>query len=198
MLENQWTKQLKARLPLSPASWEKTFWPVAEAQFAAPNATEAAKNRGYIAAVNALVTKIFPMEALNKQKSYMNWHLHKPMEIKVCFYEERMQLLNTYLKEFPPFNNNQSLLENAVVEMIAYHGLPHTWEDFLLMQDFDEQEGNIATLLDISQRIDTMEEWSETKKAATGKRDCFVSEKSDKTPNKKPKVDYFCDNNEPS
>jgi hypothetical protein len=44
------------------------------------------------------------------------------------------------------------LPEDAVVE-IAYHGLPRTWKDLLLMQGFDEQEGNIATLLEISQQI---------------------------------------------
>ncbi len=37
-----------------------------------------------------------------------------------------------------PFNNNQSLPEDVVVE-IAYHGLPHTSKDFLLMQGFDKQ-----------------------------------------------------------
>ncbi len=32
---------------------------------------------------------------------------------------------------------------------IAYHGLPRTWKNILLMQGFNEQEANIATLLDI-------------------------------------------------
>jgi hypothetical protein len=122
----------------------------------------------------------------------MNRQLRKPMDMKVRLYVERVQLLNTYLKEFPPFNANQALPDDAVVE-IVYHGLPRTWKDFLLMQGFDEQEGNIATLLEISQRIETMEEWSETKKATTGKRDRSVSEKSDKAPNKKHKGQYFCE-----
>ena len=60
------------------------------------------------------------------------------------------------------------------------------------MQGFDEQEGNIATLLEISQQIETMEEWSETKKAATGKRDRSVSKKSDKSSSKQ-KGQYFCE-----
>ena len=87
--------------------------------------------------------------------------------------------------------------DNAVVE-IAYHGLPRTWKDFLLMQGFDEQQGNISTLLEISQRIETMEEWSETKKAATGKRDRSVSEKSDKSSNKKQKSEYYCEYHGPN
>ena len=66
------------------------------------------------------------------------------------------------------------------------------------MQGFDEQQGNISTLLEISQRIETMEEWSETKKAATGKRDCSVSEKSDKSSNKKQKSEYYCEYHGPN
>ncbi len=40
---------------------------------------------------------------------------------------------------------------------IAYHHLPRSYKDFLLLQGFYEQEGSIATLLDISQRIETMD-----------------------------------------
>jgi hypothetical protein len=67
-------------------------------------------------------------------------------------------------------------------------------EDFLLIQGFDEQEGNIETLLEISQRIETMEEWSETKRSNTGKRPCSELDKNEKTvSNKKQKLDYFCE-----
>ncbi len=127
----------------------------------------------------------------------MNWYLRKPMDMKVQLYVERVQLLNTYLKEFPPFNNYQLLPDNAVVE-ITYHGLSRTWKDFLLMQGPNKQEGNIATLFEISQQIKTVEEWSKTKKAATGKRDCSVSKKSDKPSNKKEKTEYYCEYHGPS
>ena len=61
------------------------------------------------------------------------------------------------------------------------------------MQGFDEQEGNIDNLLDISQPIETMEEWTESISSSTGKRDCSVSKKSDKSPNKKQKTGFFCE-----
>jgi hypothetical protein len=61
------------------------------------------------------------------------------------------------------------------------------------MQGFDEQEGNIDTLLNISQCIETMEEWTKSTKSSTGKRDCSVSEKSYKSPNKKQKTGFFCE-----
>ncbi len=48
------------------------LWPVAEAKFAADSAAEDLKSQGYTTAVNALVTKIFPTKALNKQKFYMH------------------------------------------------------------------------------------------------------------------------------
>jgi hypothetical protein len=197
VLENQRTTTADGKIATLSRIVREDLWPVAEASFAAANATEAQKNRGYTAAVNALVTKIFPTKSLNKQKSYMHRQLRKPVDMKVRLYIERVQLLNTYLKEFPPFNNNQSLPDDAVVE-IAYHGLPRTWKDFLLMQGFDEQDGTIANLLDISQRIETMEEWSETTKTHAGKRTRSVSEKTDKSPNKKQRSDFYCEYHGPN
>ncbi len=62
---------------------------------------------------------------------------------------------------------------------------------------FDEQDGNIATLLDISQCIDIMEEWTKSNKSSTGKCDCSVSKKLDKSPNKKQKTGFFCEYHKP-
>ncbi len=64
------------------------LWPVVEANFAAEDATEDLKSKGYTAAVNALITKIFLAKVLNKQKSYMNRHLRKPVDMKVRPYME--------------------------------------------------------------------------------------------------------------
>ena len=197
VIDNQRTSTADGKIATLSRIVREDLWPVAEAKFAADGATEDLKSQGYTAAVNALITKIFPTKALNKQKSYMHRQLRKPMDMKVRPYIERVQLLNTYLKEFPPFNSNQALPDDAVVE-IAYHGLPRSWKDFLLMQGFDEQEGNIDNLLDISQRIETMEEWTESNKSSTGKRDRSVSEKSDKSPNKKQKTGFFCEYHGPN
>jgi hypothetical protein len=197
VIENQRTTTADGKFATLSRIVREDLWPVAEASIAEANASEAVKNQGYTAAINALVTKIFPTKLLDKQKSYMHRQLRKPVDMKVRLYIERLQMLNTYLMEFPPFNNNQTLPDDAVVE-IAYHGLPRSWKDFLLMQGFDEQEGNISNLLEISQRIETMEEWSETKKSAGGKRDRSVSEKSDKSPNKRQKSDYFCEYHGPN
>ena len=109
--------------------------------------------------------------------------------MKVRLYMERVNTLNNYLKEFPPFNTDQSLADDAVVE-IAYHGLPRSWKDFLLLQGFDEQEGDLSTLLEICQRIETMEKWSETIKIPTKKRPGM--DKMD-IPNKKVKSGHFCE-----
>ncbi len=66
------------------------------------------------------------------------------------------------------------------------------------MQGFDKQEGNIATLLDISQSINTIEEWTESNKFSTRKRDRSVSEKLDKSSNKKQKIGFYCEYHGPN
>ncbi len=198
MIENQQTTTADGKIATLLRIVRADLWPVAQAQLAPTNATETAKDEGDKAASKALITKIFPTKALNKQKEYMHHQLCKPVDMKVRVYMECVQLLNTYLKEFPPFNKNQSLPNNALVE-IAYHGLPRSWKDFVLMQGLDEQEGNMETLLKISQRIETMEEWSETKKSSTGKRPHSDLDKNEKTvSNEKQKTDYFCEYHGPN
>ncbi len=67
------------------------------------------------------------------------------------------------------------------------------------MQGYDEQKGNTKRLLEISQRIETMEEWSETKKSNTGKRPHRELDKNERTvSNKKQKPDYFCEYHGPN
>ena len=92
VIENQRTTTAAGKIATLSRIVREDLWPVAEAQLAATNASEAVKNRGYANAVNALVTKIFPTKSLNKQKSYMNRQLRKPMDMKVRLYVERVQL----------------------------------------------------------------------------------------------------------
>ena len=56
----------------------------------------------------------------------------------------------------------------------------------------------LATFLDISQHIETMEEWTERNKSSTGKYDCSVSEKLDKSSDKKQKTGFFCEYHGPN
>ena len=75
---------------------------------------------------------------------------------------ERVQLLNKYLKEFPPFNNNQSLPEDAVVEDRIPRSTKNL-ERLLAHARLSMSRRAILThLLDTSVNvIKTMEEWSE-------------------------------------
>ena len=127
----------------------------------------------------------------------MHRHLRKPVEMKLRDYMERVQTLNNYLKEFPPFAASQEIPDDALVE-ICYHGLPKSWKEFLLLQGFDKQEGSIATLLDMAERIETMEAMlRDMKKPAATKRERSSQEAADK-PNKKSKTSHFCEYHGPN
>ena len=67
VIKNQRTTTAAGKITTLSRTVRKDLWPVAEAQLAATNASEAVKNRGYVNAVNALVTKIFPTKLLNKR-----------------------------------------------------------------------------------------------------------------------------------
>jgi hypothetical protein len=193
VLENQRITTATGKIATLSRIVKEDLWPIAEAKLnKAANATEAAKTKGYTEAVEALLTKMFPNKALNKQKAYMHCHLRKPVEMKLRDYMERIQTLNNYLKEFPPFSAGQEIPDDALVD-ICYHGLPKSWKEFLLLQGFDEQEGSIATLLDMAERIETMEAMSrDMKKPAVAKRERSGQEGSEK-PNKKSKTSHFCE-----
>ena len=83
VIENQRTTTAAGKVATLSRIVREDLWSVAEAQLADANVSEAAKNWGYNAAVNALITKSFPTKALNKQKAYMHCQLRKPPELKV-------------------------------------------------------------------------------------------------------------------
>ncbi len=71
------------------------LWSVAETKIKQGPATEAKKGQGHTDALEAIVTKVFPLMALNCQRSYMHRHL-KPVEMTLCDYMERVNKLNEY------------------------------------------------------------------------------------------------------
>ena len=166
------------------------LWSVAETKIKKGPATEAEKEQGYTAALEAIVTKLFPLKALNRQKSYMHRHLKKPVEMTLRNYVERVEKLNEYLALFPPFNANvQKIPDDAHVE-ICYHGLPKSWKDYLTLQGFDEQEGTLADLKNKAQCIESLEKSSLLlKKTPSGKRDRSQNNHTGK--NRSPKKSKF-------
>ncbi len=92
-IDNQRTSTADSKISTLSHIVDEDLWPVAEAKFAADDATEDVKSQGSTATVNALITKIFPTtKALNKQKSYMHGQLCKPVDMKVRLYIECVQL----------------------------------------------------------------------------------------------------------
>ncbi len=64
LIENQRITTAEGKTTTLLSFVREDLWPVVEAQFTTPNSTKAVKNWGYTAAVNVLVTKIFPTKSL--------------------------------------------------------------------------------------------------------------------------------------
>ena len=69
VVDNQRTSTADGKIATLSRIAREELWPVAEAKVAADGATEDLKSQGYTAAVNALITKIFPTKALNKRNA---------------------------------------------------------------------------------------------------------------------------------
>ncbi len=63
--------------------------------------------QGYLDALAAIETSLFPLKALNRQKSYMHSRrLKKPAKMTLGDYMEHVKKMNEYLALFPPLNAN--------------------------------------------------------------------------------------------
>ena len=63
----------------------------------------------------AVTVTVLPQKALQTQKRYMQRVLRKPQGMKIRNYFGRYVELNEYLKEFPPFKDNQQLPNDEVI-----------------------------------------------------------------------------------
>ena len=97
VIDNQRSTTTDGKIATLARIVKKELWPIADSKLnKANNVTEAAETKGYKEAVEALITKMFPGKALNKQKANMHCHVRKPIEMKLGDYMERIQTLNNY------------------------------------------------------------------------------------------------------
>ena len=88
--------------------------------------------------LRALRREVFPEDALQQQKRFMRRSLHKPRNMTIRAYVNRVLELNDQLENFPGLNSNDNgtkLPEDEVLDLLEF-GLPETWQNFMLLQKF--------------------------------------------------------------
>ena len=75
-----------------------------------------------------MTSHIFPQRALRMQKRYMQRYMHKPRDMKMRVYRNRVVELNNYLEWFPTvFNAAQKIDNDEVVDILEF-GTPNKWQ----------------------------------------------------------------------
>ena len=102
----------------------------------AATATGVENNANFDVVLKEVTTHVFPRRALTYQKRYMRRHMRKPKTMTTRDFAARVAELNAYLKEFPPFVNNQELPEEEVLDILEF-GVPNSWQKNMVLQGFE-------------------------------------------------------------
>lgn len=108
-------------------------------------------NATFLRCLQDVTNHIFPQRALSFQKRYMRRYLRKPKEMSTREFAARISELNQYLKQFPPFEDNQEIDDEEIIDIIEF-GIPSSWQKNMVLQGFDPMESTLADLVAFCER----------------------------------------------
>lgn len=128
---------------------------------AAATAQQAETNATFVEALKELCQHVFPQRALRMQKRYMRRYMRKPSSMKTREYIARVNEINGYLKLFPPFEQDQSLPDDEVLDLLEF-AVPQTWQKQFWLQGFDPLEHTIREFTEFCERLEFTEDLYDT------------------------------------
>jgi hypothetical protein len=114
--------------------------------------------------IKAVTTHVFPMRALAIQKRYMRRYMRKPQNVTTREFVARVVEINGMLADFPPFNTNQSLPDEELLDIFEF-GIPANWQKHMIKLGFDPLQHTTSEFIDFCQRM----EWTETEEGTKSK-----------------------------
>ena len=133
--------------------------------------------------IQYLKEHIFPDKALAYQKRYMRNAFKLPAGWAIKRYVARIVEINNYLPDFPPFQQDQKLQDDEILEIVKY-GVPVKWQHALLQQEASGREKDLSEVVKFFERQSHIE----------GKRVTYDSESlralDERIPRKRNASDY--------
>ena len=120
--------------------------------------------------LDRFVENYFPPKALAEQKRYMRRYLQKPFGMVAKDFFARINEINGKLARFPPFQENQSMSEDEVQDILE-GAIPREWQKANVFLGFDPLEKTQKEFLDKYVKYKELEAKAEPKKRndSTGK-----------------------------
>ncbi len=122
----------------------------------AANSLEEETQENFELCKQRLIEHVLPKKALITQKRYMRRFLRKPMEVTVRDFMTRMEEINSLMERFPPFQPNQQLPHDEIMD-IAEYAMPVKWQKQMVIQGFDPTDSTTHDFIEFCERLETTE-----------------------------------------
>ena len=110
-----------------------------------------------------VLTTLAPVKALQKVKRYMRRECRKPLGMKIREYFNRLVRINNQeLIYLPPFNANQKLSNEELIDVICY-AVPKSWIKEMDRQGIDPDSKTLIEVVNLFERIEASEDNVEDK-----------------------------------
>jgi len=107
--------------------------------------------------LDRLVEHLFPARALAEQKRYMRRYLKKPRPTKFRDFVNRVKEMNAKLAGFPPFQQNQQLPEDELLDLLE-SSIPKGWQEKNEFLGFDPLARGLKEFIAQCERYEALEE----------------------------------------
>jgi hypothetical protein len=108
-----------------------------------------------IKCLQKVIESACPYKVLQKQKKYMRRYMRTPRDMTIRQFVNAVTCMNNNKLPFlPPFEANQSLPEDDVIEIVL-HACPNSWIQEMDRQDFDSDRHTLIELLRFLERIES-------------------------------------------
>ena len=113
-------------------------------------------NPNFTACLDDVTACVFPRQAPQKQKRCFRRQLRKPKEFTMRQTVTPLRESNHDLRFFPNGNENSSLAEEELCEIVEWI-IPNTWQRQLLIQGFDITTHTLTELVEKLEQLETAE-----------------------------------------
>ena len=79
--------------------------------------------------------------------------MRKPADMPIKDFMSRLTEINSYLEFFPPFEANQPLPQDELVD-IGEFAIPMSWQKQMVLQGFEPSEHDTSDLVDFCDRFE--------------------------------------------
>ena len=129
-------------------------------------------------ALNAVATSVFPHQALEIQRLWMNRRMFKPAELTTRQTAAAINRLNNALPLFPGGSDDSKFTENEVVELLEW-SLPPTWRAKFDLDGYIPTLGSKMRLIEACEAIERNETIAENETDKKGKKNKVEKSKNE-------------------